>query len=159
MQPPCCTKNPGQERVSTRLLSANDGQRRCANHAYLTHDKHTCLHKCYKPSPSRGHSWSRGWNWSGASEKSPQATLTSKFTQWIEARPITNVGSEEAVEFFLDILHRFGVPNTIIIENGTQFPGKKFHKFCYDYHTQVYWATMTHPCTNGQVERANDMIL
>ena len=42
-----------------------------------------------------------------------------KFTKWIEARPISMIKSEQAVLFFLDIIHRFGVPNPIITDNGT----------------------------------------
>ena len=49
-----------------------------------------------------------------------------KFTKWIEARPISVIKSEQAVLFFLDIIHRFGVPNSIIMENDTQFTSKKF---------------------------------
>ena len=82
-----------------------------------------------------------------------------KFTKWIEARPIAKIRSEEAVEFFLDIIHRFGVPNSIITDNGTQFTGKFFLKFCDDYHIKVDWASVAHPRTNGQVERANGMLL
>ena len=48
-----------------------------------------------------------------------------KFTKWIEARPISAIKSEQAVLFFLDIIHRFGVPNSIITDNDTQFTGKK----------------------------------
>ena len=47
-----------------------------------------------------------------------------KFTKWIEAKPITNIRSEEAVKFFLDIIYRFGVPNCIITDHGTNFTGK-----------------------------------
>jgi hypothetical protein len=42
--------------------------------------------------------------------------------------------SEQAIQFFLDIIHRFGVPNSIIMDNGMQFTKKKFLKFCDDYH-------------------------
>jgi hypothetical protein len=42
-----------------------------------------------------------------------------KFFKWIEARPITNIRSEQAVLFFTDIIHRFGVLNCIIMDNGT----------------------------------------
>jgi ribonuclease HI len=42
-----------------------------------------------------------------------------KFSKWIEARPIVNVRSEEAVSFFTDIIYRFSIPNTIITDNGT----------------------------------------
>ena len=49
-----------------------------------------------------------------------------KFTKWIEARPITTIKSEQAMLFFLDIAHHFGVLNSIITENGTQLTRKKF---------------------------------
>ena len=42
-----------------------------------------------------------------------------KFTKWIEARPISAIKYEEAVMLFLDIVHCFGVPNSIIMDNGT----------------------------------------
>jgi hypothetical protein len=42
-----------------------------------------------------------------------------KFSKWIEVRPLNNIRSEQAVAFFTNIIHRFGVPNSIITENGT----------------------------------------
>jgi hypothetical protein len=53
----------------------------------------------------------------------------NKFSKWIEARPIFNVRSAEVASFFTDIIYRFGIPNTIITDNGTQFTGKKFLNF------------------------------
>jgi transposase InsO family protein len=82
-----------------------------------------------------------------------------KFSKWIEVRPLTSIRSEQAVAFFTNIIHRFGVPNSIITDNGTQFTGKKFLDFCEDHHIRVDWAAVAHPMTNGQVERANGMIL
>ena len=73
----------------------------------------------------------------------------NKFTKWIEAKPITNIRLEEAVKFFLDIIYQFGVPNYIITDHGTNFTRKKF----------LDWASVRHPRTNGQVERANGMVL
>jgi transposase InsO family protein len=81
-----------------------------------------------------------------------------KFSKWIEVRPLTSIGSEQAVAFFTNIIHRFGVPNSIT-DNGTQFTGKKFLDFCEDHHIRVDWAAVAHPMTNGQVERSNGMIL
>jgi transposase InsO family protein len=82
-----------------------------------------------------------------------------KFSKWIEARPITNLRSEQTVLFFTDIIHRFGVPNSIITDNGSQFTGKKFLEFRDNHHIRVDWAAVEHPQTNGQVELANVMIL
>jgi hypothetical protein len=52
--------------------------------------------------------------------------VVEKFSKWIEARPIVNVRSEEAMSFFTDIIYCFGIPNTTITDNGTQLTGKKF---------------------------------
>jgi transposase InsO family protein len=82
-----------------------------------------------------------------------------KFSKWIEACPITSIRSEQAVLFFTDIVHRFGVPNYIITDNGTQFTGKKFLDFCDNHHIRVLWSAVAHPKINGQVERANDLVL
>jgi ribonuclease HI/transposase InsO family protein len=81
-----------------------------------------------------------------------------KFSKWIEVRPLTSIRPEQAVAFFTNIIHRFGVPNSIITDNGMQFTGKKFLNFCEDHHIHVDWAAVAHPMTNGQVERDNGMI-
>ena len=52
--------------------------------------------------------------------------MVDKFTKWIEAKPITNICSEEAVKFFLNITYEFGIPNCIITNHGTNFTRKKF---------------------------------
>jgi hypothetical protein len=82
-----------------------------------------------------------------------------KFSKWVEVRPITNLRAEQAVTFFTDIIYRFGVPNSIITDNGSQFTGRKFLEFCDKFHIRVDWAAVAHPQDNGQVERANCMIL
>jgi hypothetical protein len=75
-------------------------------------------------------------------------TFSVKFSKdlstpkWIEARPITNLRAEQAVSFFTDLIHWFGVPNSIITDNGSQFTGKKFMGFCDDHHIRVDWAAL-----------------
>jgi transposase InsO family protein len=82
-----------------------------------------------------------------------------KFSKSVEVRPITNLRAEQAVTFFTDIVYRFGVPNSIITDNGSQFIGRKFLEFCDKFYIRVDWAAVAHPQTNDQVERANGMIL
>jgi transposase InsO family protein len=83
----------------------------------------------------------------------------ANFSKWIEARPIVNIRSEEAVSFFTDIIYRFGIPNTIITDNGTLFTGKKFLNFCDDNNIRVDWSAVAHSKTNGKVKGVNGMIL
>ena len=73
-----------------------------------------------------------------------------KFTKWIEARPISAIKFEQVVLFFLDIVHHFGVSNSIITDNGTQFTGKKFLRFCDEHHIRVDWASIAHPKQTGR---------
>jgi transposase InsO family protein len=60
-----------------------------------------------------------------------------KFSKWIEARPISRIKSEQVVLFFTDIIHWFGVPNSIITDNGTQFTSRKLLDICSYHHIHV----------------------
>jgi hypothetical protein len=60
-----------------------------------------------------------------------------KFSKWIEVRPLNSIRSEQAVVFFTNIIHRLGVPNSIITDNGTQFTGRKFLDFYEAHHIRV----------------------
>jgi transposase InsO family protein len=54
---------------------------------------------------------------------------------------------------------RFGVPNRIIIDNGTQFKSQHFQEYCEEIGIQLYFTSVAHPRSNGQVEQANAEIL
>ncbi|EEE67731.1 hypothetical protein OsJ_25415 [Oryza sativa Japonica Group] len=82
-----------------------------------------------------------------------------KFSKWIEAKPVVTITADNARDFFINIVHRFGVPNRIITDNGTQFTGGVFKDFCEDFGIKICYASVAHPMSNGQVERANGMIL
>jgi hypothetical protein len=74
-----------------------------------------------------------------------------KFTKWIEARPISMIKSEQAMQFFLDIIHCFGVLDSIITNNGTQFMRKKFHRFCDDYQSMLIGPPWCTPAQTGRL--------
>ena len=76
-----------------------------------------------------------------------------KFTKWIEVKPITNIRLEEAVKFYLDIIYRFGVPNYIITDHGTNFTGKKFLDFSEGYGIRIDW--MLDPLLTGRTDAAS----
>jgi transposase InsO family protein len=54
-----------------------------------------------------------------------------------QGAPNPNLRAEQAVSFFTNIIHRFGVPNSIITDNGSQFTGRKFLEFCDEHHILV----------------------
>ena len=82
-----------------------------------------------------------------------------KFTKWIEAKPVAMITAAKAKEFFQDIVVIFGVPNRIIMDNGTQFTGSEFKDWCEELGIKICYASVAHPQSNGQVERANGLVL
>jgi transposase InsO family protein len=82
-----------------------------------------------------------------------------KFTKWIEYKPIASLTSAKAVEFIQEIMFKFGIPNSIITDLGSNFTSSEFFDFCEQRSIQIKYASVGHPRANGQVERANGMIL
>jgi hypothetical protein len=74
-------------------------------------------------------------------------------------KPIASLTSAKAVEFIQDIIFRFGIPNSIITDLGSNLTSSEFFDFCEQKSIQIKYASVAHPRANGQVERANRMIL
>jgi hypothetical protein len=82
-----------------------------------------------------------------------------KFTKWIEYKPIAKLTPDRVVDFISDILHCFGFPNTIITDLGSNFTANQFWEFCENACIEVKYVSVAHPRANGQVERANALII
>ena len=55
------------------------------------------------------------------------------FTKWVEAEPLANIRDVETKRFvWKNIVTRFGIPHTLILDNGLQFDSKAFRKYCCD---------------------------
>ncbi|XP_062005650.1 uncharacterized protein LOC133722800 [Rosa rugosa] len=53
---------------------------------------------------------------------------------------------------------RFGVPDTIVTDNGTQFDNDELRAYTENLGTRILYASPAHPQTNGQVEAINKII-
>jgi hypothetical protein len=82
-----------------------------------------------------------------------------KFTKWIEAKPIKKLDGSSTIKFFNDIITRYGVPHSIITDNGMNFVKGVFAEYCGQKGIRLDLASVVHPQTNGQVEKANGLIL
>jgi transposase InsO family protein len=78
---------------------------------------------------------------------------------WIEVKQDASITAAKAVEFITEIMYRSGVPNNIIIDNGTQFTVREFKDFCVDSGIKINYASVSHPQSNSQIEHSNSMIL
>jgi hypothetical protein len=52
--------------------------------------------------------------------------VIDKFTKWIKYKPIASLTSAKAVEFIQEIMFRFGIPNIIITDLGSNFTSSEF---------------------------------
>jgi transposase InsO family protein len=85
--------------------------------------------------------------------------MIDKLSKWIEYMPLTKASSGKSVDFLDQIIHHFGLPNSTITDLGTQFTSSTFWDFCDQRSIVVKYVSVSHPRANGQVERANGMIL
>ena len=73
--------------------------------------------------------------------------------------PIRTVPVGLAVKFIKGLVSRFGLPNHMITDNGSQFTSNLFKTYCANLGTQICYASVVHPRSNGQAERANAEVL
>ncbi|GKV38865.1 hypothetical protein SLEP1_g46725 [Rubroshorea leprosula] len=82
------------------------------------------------------------------------------FTKWVEARPLSSLTSKKVEDFvFSSIICRYGIPNQIVADNGTQFNCNSFRDFCSSYGIKLQFTSVYHPESNGMVESVNKCIL
>ena len=83
----------------------------------------------------------------------------NKFTKWPEVEPVRKVTAQSAVKFLKGLVYHFGVPNRVITDNGTPFTSRTFMQYIQDLGSRVCFASVAHPRSNGQAERANPEVL
>jgi hypothetical protein len=81
-----------------------------------------------------------------------------KFSKWIKVVPVTNQEETTTVKFFESIIYRYGVPNSIITDNGTNFTSGEFQEFAKELGIKIKYASVAHPKSNGQVKKANGLV-
>ena len=82
-----------------------------------------------------------------------------KFAKWPKVEAVRKVTTQSAVKFFKGQVRRFGVPNRVITDNGTQFTSHTFMQYIENLSSKVCFASVAHPRSNGQAERANAEVL
>jgi transposase InsO family protein len=82
-----------------------------------------------------------------------------KFTKWIEAKPIKKIDGSSTIKLFNEIIVIYGLPHSIITDNGTNFVKGVFADFCRQKEIRLDLASVAHPQSNEHVEKANGLVL
>ena len=85
---------------------------------------------------------------------------TDYFTKWVEAEPLANIRDVDAKKFvWRNIVTRFGVLHTLILNNSLQFDSKTFRRYCSELGIVNRYSTLAYPQGNGQAEAVNKVIV
>ncbi|XP_043714654.1 uncharacterized protein LOC122663011 [Telopea speciosissima] len=81
------------------------------------------------------------------------------FTKWVEAVPMKSVSQADVIRFVKrEIIHRFGLPETLTCNNGSVFSWGEVSQFAQEYSMIVTFSTLYYAQGNGQAEASNKVI-
>ncbi|XP_027933467.1 uncharacterized protein LOC114188974 [Vigna unguiculata] len=96
----------------------------------------------------------------GRAQKKFILVAVDYFTKWVEAEALANITARQVHSFvWRNIICRFGLPHTIITDNGRQFIDKKLRDFYMQVGIRHVTSSVEHPQTNGQAEAMNKVIV
>jgi transposase InsO family protein len=80
-------------------------------------------------------------------------TIIDRSTRWFEAVPLRNMEASMCVDAFISSwVARFGVPETVTTDRGTQFTSALWSSTCTSLGIKHVLTTAYHPQSNGMVE-------
>jgi hypothetical protein len=86
--------------------------------------------------------------------------LVDQFSKWVEIHPIPEQKAEIIAQTVVEqVFSRFGSPVQIHSDQGKNFDGNLFKSVCRLYRIAKTRTTPYRPCSNGQVERYNRILL
>ena len=84
---------------------------------------------------------------------------TDYFTKWVEAKAYKDVIEYDVIKFIKEtIVYRFGLPQSITVDNGMAFNGSRVLAFTQEYGIKILNSTPYYAQANGQAESTNKII-
>jgi hypothetical protein len=111
------------------------------------------LHPIINPWPCRGWALDFVGQIHRASSKGYLFVLvaTNYFTKWTDAVPLKNMTHKEAIHFILEhIIHRFSIPQTLIMDQGSSFMSHQVHEFAESLKIKLLSSSPYYAQVNGQ---------
>ena len=85
---------------------------------------------------------------------------TDYFSKWIEAEAYASIKDRDVTRFiWKNIVCRFGIPKSVISDNGPQFDSWVYREFCQELKIRNLYSTPRYPQRNGQAEASNKTLL
>ena len=85
---------------------------------------------------------------------------TDYFSKWIEAEAFASIKDKDVTQFvWKNIVCRFGIPRSIVSDNGLQFDSRVYRNFCQELKIKNLYSTPRYPQSNSQAEASNKTLL
>lgn len=81
------------------------------------------------------------------------------FSRFVEIDIMRSIEASEVIKRLKAIFARFGVPQSITMDNGSSLTAEEFKQFCREYNIHHVYTIPYWPQQNGEVERQNRSIL
>jgi transposase InsO family protein len=82
------------------------------------------------------------------------------FTKWVEPIPMKSVTSKDVINFIKEhVIHRFGIPQTIMTDGGSIFISEEFRKFATGMGIKLIRSSPYYAQANGQAETSNQSLI
>jgi hypothetical protein len=110
----------------------------------------------------------RGWGLDMISKINPPSSkghqyilaITDYFTKWVEAIPMKSITSKDVINFIKEhVIHRFGIPQTILTDGGSVFISEEFRKFTADVGIKLIKSSPYYAQANEQAEASNQSLI
>lgn len=80
--------------------------------------------------------------------------VVDAFSKWIEVFTTSRPSAEFTLAKLFECIARYGLPDTIVSDNGVQFKNSEFEAFASEFGVKQVFTAPGHPATNGQAESA-----
>lgn len=123
---------------------------------------HSCqLHQASPPKSEfipwqpADHVWSRVHvDYAGPIQGNYLLVIVDSFSKWLEVFKTNTITSKFTIIKLRETFCRYGLPDTIVTDNGTQFKSNEFAVFMKTNHIKHIFTAPGHPATNGQAENS-----
>ena len=99
--------------------------------------------------------WSRlHIDYAGPLEGKMILIVVDAHSKWIEAIPMSTASAQTTIQQLRKLIAQFGIPDTLVSDNGSQFTATEFQEFCRLNGIRHTTVAPYHPSSNGLAERA-----
>ena len=78
--------------------------------------------------------------------------VVDSYSKWLEVEVMSSITSEATIEKLRDLFARYGIPQQLVSDNGSQFTSREFAEFMKGNGIKQTLVAPYHPRSNGQAE-------